>query len=186
MTDLIAESQEALRQERLEALARRWGPWALLAAVAVVLGVVAWQGWAAADRAAREARTGAYIAAAEEGPGALAAAADSLGPLAPLARLTAGEPLDEDAPQMWADLARLGAADLTLEQAKAIAGRTDSPWRARAWERAAVLAAQGGDFAAAREFLDEIVRDPAAPGSLKARAQDLATLYAAQAGGGPE
>jgi hypothetical protein len=182
MTDLIAESQELLRRERMEAAAWRYGPWALGAALALILAVAGVQAWRAWDASAKHAQTAAFLEAAAQGPEALIAAADGMRPgLAAMARLTAGAPLTDAAPLELRELAALADPDTPLAKIEAIAARTGSPWRARAYVRAAALLAEAGDDTKAQTYLDAVAADEAASATLRARAQALDALYALRA-----
>lgn len=179
--DLISESMEALRAERMEAALRRFGPLVLAGVLILIAGIGGWQTYRALDFAGREAQTGSYLAATQRGPEALVEAAqDMRPPLAALAHITAGEKMLPTAPLTFKELEKLSDPQATLEDIEAIAGRKASPWRARAYERAASLRASTGDFAGANAHLAEIIADDTAPQSLKARAKALQTLYSAK------
>lgn len=179
MSDLIAESQELLRKEKMEAAARRWVPVALATCAALVVMVASWQLLGAWRTAAQQDNTARYILAMEAGSLDMAAS-DLPADMAALARITAGAPVGDRAPRDWAELERLAASDLTAPEAEAIAARRASPWRARAYLRAAALRAEAGESDKARAYLAEIAADPTAPPSLKARAAALDGLCAVE------
>jgi hypothetical protein len=56
-----------------------------------------------------------------------------------------------------------------------------NPLRASATELAALLAGKQGDYARAAQLADQLLADPGTPQSMRARAEDLAAYYKAQA-----
>ncbi|MEQ9528125.1 MAG: hypothetical protein RIF42_06920, partial [Parvibaculaceae bacterium] len=60
------------------------------------------------------------------------------------------------------------------------------PFRHSALELAAVLAAQQGETARAREYLAEILGDPNAPQGIRSRALELTDFYGEQASSSDE
>jgi len=77
VVDIFEEVDEELRRDKYQDLLRQWGPWALGAALAVIAGSVAWQGFDAWQTGSRQTASDAFIAAmthSESGELALAAA----------------------------------------------------------------------------------------------------------------
>ncbi len=117
MSDLFREVDEEIRHERYRELWKRWGPWAIGAALALVLVVGAYQGWQAYSRG--QARTAAadYAAALDKAEaGERQAAIQALGELA------------DSGPRGYRLVAQFRRAALQVE-----AGNTDaavSTWQA--------------------------------------------------------
>ncbi len=65
MVDVFDEVEEELRRERYNALFRKWGPWVLGGAVAIVAGAMGWVLWDGARTSAAEEASNAYFDAAE-------------------------------------------------------------------------------------------------------------------------
>ncbi len=66
MADLIAEVDEALKQERLEKLWKKYKPLVLTFITVTILGTAAWSGYKAWNNGVNEAQTDKYIAAMEQ------------------------------------------------------------------------------------------------------------------------
>lgn len=72
MSDLFREVDEAVREDRVKTLARRYGGWAITGVAALILGVVGvqlWQGWEATARSQETQQMLAAISLAESAPG---------------------------------------------------------------------------------------------------------------------
>ncbi len=70
MVDVFDEVEEELRREKLNAVYRKWAPWVIGGAVAIVVGVAGQQFWSYQTRTAAETASDAYIEASrlyEEG-----------------------------------------------------------------------------------------------------------------------
>ncbi|MCP2669980.1 tetratricopeptide repeat protein [Maricaulaceae bacterium EIL42A08] len=122
MVDVFDEVEEELRQERYQALLRKWGPWVLGGAVAIVAGVAGYQIWLAQSTAAAEASSDTYIEAStlfEEGD--LAAANSAFADMA------------ESGPAGYATLSLLRQGEIAIAENRA----TDA---ARFFEQAAARA----------------------------------------------
>lgn len=63
MVDIFEEVDEELRRDKYQDLLRKWGPWALGAALAIIAGSVAWQGFDAWQTRSRETASDAFVAA---------------------------------------------------------------------------------------------------------------------------
>ncbi|WP_291844691.1 tetratricopeptide repeat protein [Maricaulis sp.] len=110
MVDIFEEVDEELRRDKYQDLLRQWGPWVLGAAVAVILGTVAWQGFDAWQTRNRETSSDAFIAAMNDvEAGRLDAAAAALDSV--VAEGTPG----------YAALALMQRGNLALEQGDAAA-----------------------------------------------------------------
>ena len=64
MVDVFDEVEEELRRERYQSALRKWGPWVLGGAVAIVVGVASWQYWDWRTTNASSASAEDYITAA--------------------------------------------------------------------------------------------------------------------------
>lgn len=92
-----------------------------------------------------------------------------------------------DADPMLRDLATLLSVQLQLDTGDAAALRTrltpllkdGNAWKASATEASGLLAVRAGDAAGAAALFKQMSDDPAAPQALRARATELAALYAA-------
>lgn len=195
----IREVDEEVRQDRLAAQAKRYGPYigaGLLAAVAVA----AFVNWTAyqADQAAR-ATGGAFLAAETGSQGTAALTETVTGPASVIAGLRhagalASEGLtdeavaayravaaDSDAGRAYADLALLQAARLEtprigLDEGLALLEpivAEGAPYRLLALELRAALLLNAGDTDAAHTDLRAILDDPARTPGLDTRARQL-------------
>ncbi|WP_421786975.1 tetratricopeptide repeat protein [Hyphobacterium sp.] len=63
MADIFHEVEEELRKDKYNELLRKWGPLALAAALAVVLGAAGWQGWSYLQRQSAWSESDQYFAA---------------------------------------------------------------------------------------------------------------------------
>lgn len=129
MVDIFEEVDEELRRDKYQDLLRKYGPWALGGALAIIAGAAGFQGWQAWRTAEHEASSDAYISAiraVETGDAALAA--------------TGFETLAEDGAGGYPELALMQRAAVALEQG-------DRETAAQFYERAA------------RQASDPIIRD---------------------------
>jgi hypothetical protein len=197
----IDEVSEAVRRDRLALWFRRWG-WAILLAVALVVGAAAWIEWREAQgRAAAELRGEAILTSLElpGGEGRLAAlselpregaegavsalllaaeqegAGDAPAAAATLAAVAA----DEAVPDLWRDLAALkaqialgDAADPAALEGLAAPGE---PFRLLALEQLAALHLASGRDAEAAARLRELREDAEATPAQAQRADALLT-----------
>ncbi len=77
MVDIFEEVDEELRRDKYQDLLRKYGPWALGGALAIIAGTVGWQGFEAWQTSNRETASDSYLAAmtqVENGQFPLAAA----------------------------------------------------------------------------------------------------------------
>ncbi len=122
MSDIFREVDEELRQDRASALAKKYGPYVIGFAVAVVLGTLVFQLWKSWDLSQRTDQSDRFAAAsrllAEDQPGAALTAFDELGKpdggygtLAAFerARILAEEGRREEALAIWRTLADDGS-----------------------------------------------------------------------------
>ena len=65
MADVFDEVEEELRKERYQEIFRKWGPWVLGAAVAVIAGVAGYQWYSAAQTRSAEAAGARMLEAVE-------------------------------------------------------------------------------------------------------------------------
>lgn len=92
MSDIFREIDEELREDRMKAQLKRWGPIVGTVAVLIIAGVAGWMYWQDLTQRTSEAETALLIQATTVGDGeALAQLAAEAGPgVAVLARLRAG------------------------------------------------------------------------------------------------
>lgn len=205
----IQEVTEEVRQDRMFALWKKWGPFVLAAIVLAVGATALWSWLEARERAEAEAR-GAALLAAE--PGSLDAQQRLAEQMENPARLVPefavaaefvkiGEP--EIAAEAYRDIAARGELpavyrQLALLQAIRIFAATvdpqaaldelqplmqpGAPYALLARELAAVLNLRAGDRAAARAELEAILADGQATQGLRLRARELMTVAAEPAG----
>lgn len=110
MADIFEEVEADLRAERMRALALRYGKFAAAAAVAVVVGVAAWQGMAWLQARRQRTVAMAYFAAAQEAVTSTPAGSGNAKAEADFARLAGN-----DTPAGYRTLARLRAAALAAD-----------------------------------------------------------------------
>ena len=205
----IQEVTEEVRQDRMLALWKRWGPFVLAALVLAVGGAALWSWLDAREQARAEAR----------GAALLAAAPDALDQQQRLA-----ESMDEPARLIAefgvaAQLARQGETDVAAQAYRALAERAGiaphyrqlallqalrleaqagdpaavlsqleplaqpgAPYAPLARELAAVVHLRAGDAAAARAEIEAILADPAATQALRLRARELLSIAAVPPG----
>ncbi|MEM0989336.1 MAG: hypothetical protein AAGK00_10680 [Pseudomonadota bacterium] len=203
----IQEVSEEVRQDRMYALWKKWGP-LVIGGIAVVVGGAAFWSWQKAqDRAAAEVRGGTFIAADPAEINQMTALPERVdGPAQLIAQLAAAAALAEEgqaeealaayqavvarpdlAPE-YADLAALQVARLTVatgdaegaRQGLAVLVEANRPYRLLALELRAALAMAAGDVEAAQADLRVLVADPAATPGQRQRA--LAMLEITGAG----
>ncbi|MCB1555988.1 MAG: hypothetical protein KDJ15_01610 [Alphaproteobacteria bacterium] len=168
--DLIHEVEESLKQERLAALWKEYGPYIIAGCVLAVLMTAAVTGWRSWNARVNQAQTAMIVAAtdSEDVPAALGVVVGELRPgQRGIARLTAAgilaqEGKTEDArtayedaavdkglPAVWRDLATVMAVRLAPAEASPVAllarlspimDDRDNPWRGHAALEAAVIA----------------------------------------------
>lgn len=119
MVDIFEEVDEELRRDKYQDLLRKYGPWALGGALAIIVAAAGYQGWNAWRISQREASSDAYISAiraAENGNYELAA--------------TGFETLAEEGAAGYPELALMQRGAVALEQG-------DNAAAARFFEQAA-------------------------------------------------
>lgn len=105
MADVFDEVEEELRKERYQEIFRKWGPWVLGAAVAVIAGVAGYQWYSAAQTRSAEAAGARMLEAVETyADGEIATAQAHL------------ETLAADSPRGYQTLALMQQAAIALEQ----------------------------------------------------------------------
>lgn len=181
MTDLIQETKDQLHEERVQALARKYAPWAIGGLVAIIIAVGGFQLFKSWNNGVLTKQTSAYITARDTGD--LAAAASKMRPkLAALALLSSNTQVKgAKYPRELRELSTISSPDVSVDELIAIASRDASPWRARAYLRAAVLVSQT-DSDKAVQYLDYVISDVDAPRSIKQKAGALRKLYLLEAG----
>jgi len=110
LVDIFEEVEADLRAERMRALALRYGKFAAAAAVAVALGVAAWEGMAWQQARRQRSVAMAYFTAAQEAVAATPAGSGNAKAEADFARLAGN-----DTPAGYRTLARLRAAALATD-----------------------------------------------------------------------
>jgi len=196
----IQEVTEEVRQDRMFALWKKWGPF-VIGGVIVIVGVAAaWSWHQSRTHAAAETRGGAFIAVDAESPEQIAALPEKIdGPARLIAELSAAAALIEaDEPDRalaayqaiaaqggihpeYADLAALQAARLLAADGDHEAARSalaaliapGGPYRLLALELRAAIALEVGDRDAARADLREIADDPDATFGSRERARAI-------------
>lgn len=152
----VSEVDESLRQDRVMGFLRKWGFHILGGFVAIILGVVVWQGWTAYQTSQSRDAAEAYVAAQ-----ALAREGDLEG------AKTAFGGLRETGPRVYRTMARMEYAAL-LEAEGDLEGAVtefdaaaelanDDVMRFSAQMRAAYIAADTGDLAALQTRLNPII-----------------------------
>lgn len=167
MTDIFHEIQDDLRRDRMKALWDRYGTLVVIAALLIVAGVGGWRGYAYWQASAAADAGDRYIAATR-----LSAEGK------PEEARKAFEALAADAPEGYATLARLRAADEVAEKDKAAAlklyqaivddGATDDMLRQAARVRGAYTAVDAGSREDVRK-LAEPLASPEGPWTVLAR-----------------
>jgi hypothetical protein len=193
----IQEVTEEVRQDRMFALWKKWGPY-VLAALVLVVGAAALWSWNRAQEEAEAEARGAVLLAADADP---QAAADQLEPPARIvadfaAAAALGRSGDtaaaaeryrqiaarDDLAGHYRQLALLQAVRLEASSAEPSAALAElgpliesSPYSLLARELAAALHLRAGDREAAHAELQAILADPRATANLRLRAQELLT-----------
>lgn len=193
----IQEVTEEVRQDRMFALWKKYGPYVIGAVVVVVGAAAAWSWKQDQDRKTAEAR-GALLISADrnkveeatalpgevDGPGKLVAELTAAIALAEAGRTDeAGKIYAEIAartgvPPEYTDLATLQAIRLEadgIDPGPALDRIADGagPYRLLAKEMRAARAAAAGELAAAHKELNEIIADPTATQGMQQRAVAL-------------
>ncbi len=152
----VHEVDESLRQDRVLTFFKKWGFHLLAVFAAIIIGVIAWQGWRAySTEQSRNAAEAYYAAQATAGEGDLDAAK------------AAFEPLRENGPRVYRAMARMEYAAILQAQGdlegavaefdQAAETSTDPVMRLSAQMRAAYIAADTVDFAALQTRLTPII-----------------------------
>ena len=193
----IQEVTEEVRQDRMFALWKKWGPYVIGAVALIVAAAAAWSWKISEDRKAAEARGSILINTdlGESGelaalPGKIDGAAKLVAEMVAAAgQARAGETAAAAAAYAeiagrpglepeYADLATLQAVRLGAEGIDAAAAIDriadgSGPYRLLAKEMRATRAAAAGDGEAAHAELNEIIADPGTTASLQQRAVAL-------------
>lgn len=153
----VLEVDESLRQDRMLALAKRYGPWLIGAFVVIIIGVAAWIGWRDYGLSQARAHGDEYIAAQR-----LLAEGNVEQAKVEFERLT------EEGPAVYQVMARMEQAALLelegdLEAALAEFDRAaeearDPIMRDTARLRAAYIVAETQDFAAVQQRLEPLIQ----------------------------
>lgn len=204
----IREVSEEVRQDRMFALWKKWGPYVIAVVVLAVGGAALWS-WMEAREHAKAEQMGAILLGAE--PGSVLEQQTAIAVLDPPARIVAefGEAAalaetgeKEKAAAAYRQLAERGdlarhSRDLALLQAlriEAVNGdpgtvltelqplmEDGAPFALLARELAAALHLKAGDKEAARAELEAILSSPRVTQGLRLRAQEMLTVL-----GGPQ
>ena len=198
MVDILDEAREAVQQEQMLALIKKYGSLIIMATVAGIIFIIGWQMWQASKRKAEYKTSVAYFDALEK-----LQSGDAEGGKAVLLAIS------KDAPKGYRSIAALQLAAQKVEAWKVkealadyqaiekngdpafrelatllIAQLTDGPientagvWRFSALELQGLKHLQAKQYAKARESFTKISTDPLSPQGLRQRAADL-ILYA--------
>lgn len=213
MADIFQEVDEEVRKDKALALWKKYGAYAIIVCVALVVGVGAKQAWqhyqasqrleeagrfAEAQKLLADGRSIEAIAAlqalssdASTGYSAIAAfheaqarvkAGDTGGAVETYDRIAgngdAGEALQQLAGLMAA-VVLLNEGDVAEVERRLAPLRADAnPWRFVAREMSAALKLRQGDRDGAREIFKTLSEDAAAPGGVRARAQEMLAALA--------
>jgi hypothetical protein len=196
----IQEVSEEVRQDRMFALWKKWGPY-VLAGILLVVGAAALWSWNRAQEQEAAEERGAALLAETASPADRQALIEEIGPpaqiVAEFAAATelgrSGETAEaaalyrriagrDDVAAHYRELALLQAVRLeaaTADPAAALAELapliSDSPYALLARELAAALHLKAGDREAAHAELQAILADPGATSSLVLRAREMLT-----------
>lgn len=174
----VQEVDERLREERMLAFAKRYGPWIAAALVLLLVAIGGWQWWQEEQRNRARAHADRYAAALElMGGGDVAAAKEAL------------EELTRSGPRAYRVMARMQHAALLVREGDlqgAIAGfdqaaemARDPVLRESAQLRAAYLAADTQDFEALQARLEPLIESES---RLSFLARELLAIEAWEAG----
>ena len=198
MVDILDEAREAVQQEQMLALVKKYGSLIILLTAGIIVCIIGWQMWNAAQRKAQYKTSIAYFDALEK-----LQSGDVAGGKAALAAIA------KDAPKGYKSIAQLQLAAQKVEAKKLkeaiadyqeiekngdpafrelatllIAELTDGPventtgvWRFSALELQGLKYLQAKQYAKARESFTKISTDPTTPQGIRQRATDL-ILYA--------
>lgn len=174
----VLEVDESLRQDRMLALAKRYGPWLIGAFVVLLVGISAWMGWREYNLNQSRAHAGEYMAAQQ-----MAAQGNLDEAKAEFERLTG------DGPRVYRVMARLehaaileaqGDLQAALAEFDRAAGEANDPiMRDTARMRAAYLVAETQDFAALQTRLAPLIESDS---RLSYLARELLGIEAWEAG----
>ncbi|MGE0739745.1 MAG: tetratricopeptide repeat protein [Hyphomonadaceae bacterium] len=174
----VNEVQESLRQDRMLALAKKYGPWLLGAFVAVIIGVGGWQAWRGVQTNAARAHAEDFTAAQQ-----LVQSRDLDGAKAAFERLS------NEGPQVYRVMAMMehaallelqGDLEASVAEFDRAASQTNDPiMRQSAQMRAAYIAAETEDYAGLQRRLQPIIDDG---GRFSYLARELLAIEAWKAG----
>lgn len=174
----VQEVDESLRQDRVVAAAKKYGPYVLVVFVVFLAALAGWQWWQGQQQADARRHADQYVAAQT-----LARNGDIEGAKAAFERLTT------DGPQSYRAMARMehaaileaqGDLEGALRDFDAAAEQTKDPvMRQSAQLRAAYLAADTGDFPALQRRLQPLI---AGGGQMSYLARELLGVEAWKAG----
>lgn len=174
----VQEVDEKLRQERMLALGKRFGPWAAALFVVLLAGLGGWQAWRYYSEKAARDHADEYVAAQE-----LARAGNLDGAKTEFERLT------DDGPRPYRTMARMEHAAVLETQGDlegalagfdaAAAAATDPVMRESAQLRAAYIAAETQDFPALQRRLAPLLESDS---RLSYLARELLAIEAWEAG----
>lgn len=200
MVDILDEAREAVQQERMLALLKKYGAMMILGTVVIVIAIIGWQMWQAHQTKAALATSQEYFDALEQlqagNQGATETTLKSIiengssgyKTLAALQlaaeKILAGK--KDEAIALYSELEKdgsdkafreLGALLLAQHKNEKIEN-TKGVWRFSALEMQGLQQLEAKEYAKARESFTMISTDPATPQSLRQRAADY-LLYAA-------
>lgn len=194
MVDILDEAREAVQQERMVAMLKKYGSVIILSTVVVVIAIVGWQMWKAHQTNAALATSQQYFDALEQlQAGNQGAAETTLNTIIEngsdgyktiaMLQLAAEKMLagkKDEAIALYnkvekeaADKAfrELGALLAAQHKGEAIQ-KTDGVWKFTALEIQGLKQLEAKEYAKARESFTTISTDPATPQSLRERAAD--------------
>lgn len=195
MADILDDAREAVRQERMLALVKRYGALVLLATIVLIIGIIGWQMWQSKQRAAADVASVAYFDALEKlQAGDKAAAEAALAAIAAdgpkgyrtiaalqLAAQKAEAGKTAEAIADYQNIAKHGDDPAFRELAVLLAAQlegknvpsTDGVWRLSALELQGINQLIAKEYAKAKESFVKISTDPVAPSGLRQRAVEL-------------
>lgn len=212
MSDAFREVDEALREDQMKALWRRYGPVTLTAVALVIAAAAGWVWWQDRQEARAAAETATLLQGTavgdtglltdltrNAGPGVAtlsrfraAAAAAEAGDIVDAVAWYDGLAADGDVPQIWRDYATFMGAWLTLDDGDPAALRAtldplaadDQPLRFSAREALALLALREGRTADAAAMFQDLADSEETPPAIFRRAQELADHLGGEGGQG--